>query len=917
MKTLAISVFFFTTSLIIYPQWIQQNSGTTETLHNLYFLNENLGWVCGFEGTILKTTNGGINWISHSLGTLDDVHAIYFRDSLIGWAVLYEYVPERHGSIIHTTDGGDSWNVQLSEWGNTLHSINFSDDNNGWVAGSNGIVFHTTNGGTTWVQQNPPTQGGWLWPIFFIDNNVGWTAGDPLFGLFKSTDSGNTWVSYYVPMVEQILSIVFLDYQTGWSCGAQGRIIKSLDGGLTWQNLQSGTSEYLRDIYFIDNNTGWCVGHNGTILYTVNGGTNWNSQTSNTTEILRAVQFVNSQVGWVVGENGLILKTINGGIGVGSSIFEKTYGGLNSEMGVTIDNTSDGGFIIGGSTESFTTTQETYVIKLDSTGSIQWSKIYASPGNLDRIHGIKQTSDGGYYVSGYIEGGFGFIDNLTMKIDMNGNIVWAKNSGGVEADDVRKIKITSSGELLVAGTNASFGVGSKDVQAMKLSSNGNFEWAKTYGTLYEDFNSSCTIASDGNYLLSGAVDITGSYGIQPTLIKLDTLGNIIWAKYFSGNNEDWGRDIIESSNGGYLLVGDTKSYGYGGSSDIYIIKTDTSGNVDWARAIGGIGEETVHCVLLTSDLKYVISGTTSSYGFGGYDAFLMKFDLNGSVEWFRTYGGNTDDYGLDFVEAPDNGFALTGRRSSNTLGGDDVYLVKTDADGNSSCAFGTFNPNVFTIENLQSISLNMGTLNYISSNNLPLTTIAPNSGENTSCAVIPVELKSFNYELENNDVVLTWTTATEINNMGFKIFRDDNEIGFVAGAGTTTEPQNYSFKDENLESGTYHYDLLQIDFDGTFKNVGTLDVEVQIIPDNYSLEQNFPNPFNPTTKIRYSLKDDCHVSLSVYDVLGNKVASLVNSYQNAGMYEIIFNGSNLSSGIYFYQLKAGEFTAIKKLVIIK
>jgi photosystem II stability/assembly factor-like uncharacterized protein len=89
MKTLATLILFFFFSTLIFPQWVQQNSGTTETLHNLYFLNENLGWVCGFEGTILKTTDGGINWTSHNLGTLDDVHAIYFKDSQIGWADIF------------------------------------------------------------------------------------------------------------------------------------------------------------------------------------------------------------------------------------------------------------------------------------------------------------------------------------------------------------------------------------------------------------------------------------------------------------------------------------------------------------------------------------------------------------------------------------------------------------------------------------------------------------------------------------------------------------------------------------------------------------------------------------------------------------------------------------------------------------
>ena len=315
---LIISFSFFLLSLLypIYPQWTQQNSGTQKLLLNLYFFNEELGWVCGYDGTILKTTNGGAEWISKNIGTLDDIHDIFFIDSLKGWAVLYEFSPFRHGSIIHSTDGGNSWNVQLSVLDYTFHSIHFSDNNNGWVAGSNGIVYHTTNGGTTWFQQYPPTAGGWLWPIFFIDNNVGWTAGDPLFGLFKSTNGGLTWSTYYVPVVERIHSIIFLDNQTGWLCGTQGQVAKSINGGITWQNLQSGTSAYLRDIFFLDFNTGWSVGYNGTIIHSIDGGNIWTPQQSNTSNNLYAVQFINPEIGWTVGGNGTILKTINGGIPV-------------------------------------------------------------------------------------------------------------------------------------------------------------------------------------------------------------------------------------------------------------------------------------------------------------------------------------------------------------------------------------------------------------------------------------------------------------------------------------------------------------------------------------------------------------------------------------------------------------------------
>ncbi len=297
-------------------QLVHQSSGTEKRLLTLHFLNENEGWAGGNDGTILKTVNGGNTWTSQNIGTLVNIHSIFFIDSLIGWAVLYEWTPNRHGSIIHSTDGGESWNVQFSIQGYTFHSIHFNDENNGWVVGSSGIAFLTTNGGYTWLQQYPNTQGGWLWPVFFIDNNIGWTAGDPLFGMFKSTDGGNSWSSTSLPVVERVYSLIFLDHQIGWLSAAQGQIAKSIDGGISWEIVQSGTSQYLRDIYFLDYNIGWSVGYNGTIIYSTDGGNYWNDQFSGTSSDLYSVQFIDDQIGWIVGDNGIILKTNNGGIPV-------------------------------------------------------------------------------------------------------------------------------------------------------------------------------------------------------------------------------------------------------------------------------------------------------------------------------------------------------------------------------------------------------------------------------------------------------------------------------------------------------------------------------------------------------------------------------------------------------------------------
>ena len=195
--------------------------------------------------------------------------------------------------------------------------------------------------------------------------------------------------------------------------------------------------------------------------------------------------------------------------------------------------------------------------------------------------------------------------------------------------------------------------------------------------------------------------------------------------------------------------------------------------------------------------------------------------------------------------------------------------------------------------------------------------------------IVPVELASFTSSVTDNKVTLTWTTATETNNQGFQIERRKTQderseewenIGFVNGKGTTTELQTYSFVDKKLETGKYYYRLKQIDFDGTFEYSNTIEVEINS-PTKFSLEQNYPNPFNPSTNIQYAIASRQFVTLKVYDVLGKEVATLVNEEKVAGNYEVEFNSElsikNPASGVYFYQLKAGDFIETKKTILMK
>ncbi|MEB2353934.1 MAG: T9SS type A sorting domain-containing protein [Ignavibacteriales bacterium] len=196
---------------------------------------------------------------------------------------------------------------------------------------------------------------------------------------------------------------------------------------------------------------------------------------------------------------------------------------------------------------------------------------------------------------------------------------------------------------------------------------------------------------------------------------------------------------------------------------------------------------------------------------------------------------------------------------------------------------------------------------------------------------VPVELISLTANVEKSTVMLNWITATEVNNSGFQIERRKTwegknsiweAIGFINGNGTTTEINSYSYMDEELAAGKYNYRLKQIDFDGSFAYSDIVEVEVALT--EFKLAQNYPNPFNPSTRIQFAVSSTQYVTLKVYDVLGNEIATLVDEKKSIGNYEVEFNANNLTSGVYFYQLKVyyendkdGNSVQTKKMVLIK
>jgi hypothetical protein len=367
--------------------------------------------------------------------------------------------------------------------------------------------------------------------------------------------------------------------------------------------------------------------------------------------------------------------------------FAKTYGGASIDWTEFVRQTSDGGYIVAATAWSFGVgAGDILLIKTDANGNIQWAKTYGG-GDGDGAFSVQQTSDGGYIVAGHTYSfGAGDFDIFLIKTDANGNLQWAKTYGGTYWDDARSVQQTSDGGYIVAGFTVSFGAGGGDIFLIKTDASGNVQWAKTYGGTNDDWARFVRQTSDGGYIVVGLTNSFGAGGGDIFLIKTDASGNVQWAKTYGGTSADEAFSVQQTSDGGYIVVGLTNSFG-AGTEDIFLIKTDASGNLQWAKTYGGAIGDRALSVQQTSDGGYIVAGLTNSFGAGGLDIFLIKTDASGNVQWAKTYGGTDWEDAFSVQQTSDGGYIVAGRTWSFGAGGSDIFLIKTDANGNiGSCS---------------------------------------------------------------------------------------------------------------------------------------------------------------------------------------------------------------------------------------
>ncbi len=465
---------------------------------------------------------------------------------------------------------------------------------------------------------------------------------------------------------------------------------------------------------------------------------------------------------------------------------------------------------------------------------------------------------------------FLFISVITFP-----QITFQKTYGGLLEEECDAVVQTEDGGFLLAASTRSYGSGNYDLYIIRTNPYGDTLWTKTFGGTGFDTAKDIIKIDDTNYLIAGSLDG------KVYLIKIKDDGNTMWTKVI-GNEDDYIVNTVKKTQGGGFVLCGNKNL-----SDYFILKTDGNGDSVWTKTYEN---GTAYSIDPTTDGGFILIIRPGNWLHPQNDFVIIKTDLLGDSLWAKVFGGPNVEIGFEVEQTTDGGYMLAGRKDSSTVGDSDFYLVKTDSTG------------VYLWDRTY-------------------------GGDNTDRAFTAMQTSdggyilggytaSFNVEYYDFYMVKTdaagdtlWTkTYGGLWQEEIADIEETSDGGFVAVGYT------YSF---GAGSNPNIY-FIKTDVNGLITNVGNHNNGNEI---RFELNQNYPNPFNPSTTISWQSPVGSHQTIKVFDILGNEIATLVDEYKPAGRYEVEFlaalGSRSLASGIYFYQLKSGEFIQTKKMIYLK
>jgi len=369
-----------------------------------------------------------------------------------------------------------------------------------------------------------------------------------------------------------------------------------------------------------------------------------------------------------------------------SQTFQKAYGGLDNEFGKSGISTSDGGFLMAGYTRTYGVgMSDFYLLKTNGAGDVSWSRTFGGS-NADFGISVKEVPSG-FIFCGYTNTfGAGGADIWLIKTGTTGAFSWSRVIGGSADDKSWEVNETSDGGYVIAGYTSSFGAGSHDFYLIKTDVSGNIAWARTYGGPNSEMAYTAKQTSDGGYIIAGKTQSFGAGNTDGYIVKTNALGDTLWTRVYGGSNDDWFNSVIQLSSGEYILTGYTASYGAGGT-DALMMKLNSIGDVIWSNAYGGAGTEYGNYAreCIEGGLIMLAYSETFSPAPGSKGPLMIRTDLNGDTLWVKNYGGSGQEIGYTVEQTPDTGYIITGQTQSYGAGGSDVFAIKTNAQGGCGC----------------------------------------------------------------------------------------------------------------------------------------------------------------------------------------------------------------------------------------
>ncbi len=476
--------------------------------------------------------------------------------------------------------------------------------------------------------------------------------------------------------------------------------------------------------------------------------------------------------------------------------------------------------------------------------------------------------------------------------------LWTKIYDGEGQETFYNVKQTSDSGFICIGQTLSTTTYKSFLWLVKVDKNGETQWERKVAPKESNVWGADVIQDSTFYYSVGNYD-SGSVSSHRKIyiLKMDESGNIIWDRklLYNYNNPnihnlgDRGSKLIKTFGGNIIVLGTTSYVDTSKTlfdDDILLIKINTNGDTLWSRRydLGYLHAEYPRSIIQDSDSGYVIVGSVfTPFNSPWDDMFVAKVDKNGNMLWHRVYGGDGCDIATDIVQANDGGFAIVGRYNENYSSGTNhqLWLLKIDSKGDSLWA------------------KTYGGADYDIGNSIALT----HDGGFIMTGSYSHGYDSWYYEDvfvvrtdSIGDTLWTKTFGSNFSDVGYSIKRTYDNGYIICG-----------------KYGADGYLIRLV----PEKPVSVEDDKEKIVNHNFELKQNYPNPFNPSTVIQYQIPESGFVTLKVYDILGNEVATLINRKQKAGSYNINFNASALSSGIYFYQLKTGKYVDTKKMILLR